>query len=296
VIQSLPIETFNGIEKIQTGEKLYDDLLKWEEYKCKDQELRVILRKIQSKDEWNSLMNEILADCKNNGNIPLLHIEVHGAKTDEVFTQGYVLGNGELIDIETIGCQLRAINIATKCNLFITLAVCKGMSLLLNMHVNMPMPFIGVVGSFYEIYETDIYVRYTEFYTELFKSFDIAKAYIALKNANPDMNADYRWILADELFYRNYQRYLDEQCTPQALKKRAEESSGLSQNPPRNRREKRDFAKRFMELESKNRTKYYKEAVNEFFLLNEFSDNEKRFNVPSNFNELKERCKHLGTV
>jgi hypothetical protein len=51
-----------------------------------------------------------------------------------------------------------------------------------------------------------------------------------------------------------------------------------------------------MELESKNRTKYYKEAVNEFFLLNEFSDNEKRFNVPSNFNELKERCKHLGTV
>lgn len=295
VIQSLPIELNScGEEKIQTGEQLYNDLLRWQE--LKHPILDVFLCKIQSRTEWNELMGNILEDCMNKGNIPVLHFEIHGAKTNEVFTPGFVLGNGDFIDIKSIGEQLRAINIATEFNLFVTLAVCKGMSLLLNMQESMPMPFIGAIGSFYEIEEGDLYLRYIEFYTSLFESFDIAKSYISLLHANPDMNSEYRYIPADELFIRNYQRYIDEQCTPEAIKRRATESEALVENPPTNRAEKRRFYKLFKKKEEQYRVRYYKEAVNQFFMLKEFPDNLIRFDVPMTIKEMKEKSKMLITV
>lgn len=295
VIQSLPIE-FDalGDEKIQTGEQLYNDLLRWQEEKYSS--LNVFLYKIQSMSEWNSLMDKILESCKNEGCIPILHLEIHGSKVQEVFTTGFVLGNGEHIDIKTIGEQLRQINIATQCNLFVTLAVCKGMSLLLNMNVEQPMPFVGAIGSFSEIYEKDLLLRYTEFYSELFNSFDIAKAYSALLKANSEMCAEYRYIPADELFIRNYQRYISEQCTPEAIKKRAAESEKLLTNPPRNRAERRKFQKVFSKQEEQKRSLYYKNAVNNYFLLSVFPDNKDRFDVPLTIDELMEKSKHLVTV
>lgn len=295
VIQSLPVELNRiGNEKEQTGEQLYNDVLRWQE--VKHPSLNVHLHKIQDRQDWNSLMDLILNDCQNNGAIPVLHFEIHGASTNDMFTNGFVLANGELIDIETIGCQLRAINIATRFNLFVTLAVCKGMSLLLNMHPEQPMPFIGAIGSFNEITESDLLLRYTEFYTEFFDSFDIAKAFIALMNANPNMKSDYRYIPADELFIRNYQRYIDEQCTSEAIRNRAKESEAILPKPLKNRAERRRFYKDFQKQEKHNRYRYYKEALGKFFQLDEFPENKERFDVPLTIEELRKRSKQLVIV
>lgn len=295
VIQSLPVEyDALGNEKKLTGEQLYDDLLRWQEYK--HELLTVHFEKVANKAEWDSLMSSILNDCLENGNIPLLHFEIHGASTKDVFSPGFVLSNHDLIDIETIGQQLRAINIATRFNLFVTLAVCKGMSLLLNMHFNMAMPFIGAIGSFYEIPEHDLLIRYTEFYTVLFDSFDVAKAYIALEKANPEIPVEYRYIPADELFIRNYQRYIDEQCTPNAIKKRAKDSETLAPFPLRNRADRRRFYKDFAKEERLHRYDNYKEAIETFFQLKDFPENVERFEVPTTIEQLKEKSKHLVTV
>lgn len=295
VIQSLPVE-YNelGEEKIQTGEQLYNDLLRWQE--IKHPQLSVFLRKIQTEWEWNDLMAAILNDCTVNGNIPVLHFEIHGKKTEEIFTKGFVLGNGQCIDIEVIGEQLRRINMATQCNLFVTLAVCKGMSLLLNMHESSPMPFIGAIGSFNEIEEEDLYLRYLDFYEELFYSFDIAKAYVALCKANPKIDSEYKYIPADELFIRNYQRYIDEQCTHEAIKERAVDSQSLLKSPPRNRAERRRFQRSFEKMEKQNRAQYYRNAVNDFFMLAEYPENKERFDVPMTICAMKEKSKYLVTV
>ena len=295
VIQSLPVEYDDlGNEKKQTGEQLYDDLLKWQVYKhCL---LTVHFEKISNRQEWDALMKAILQDCLDNGNIPLLHFEIHGAATKDVFTPGFVLADGTLVGIEDIGQQLRAINVATGFNLFITLAVCKGMSLLLNMHLNEAMPFIGAIGSFYELSEQDLLIRYMDFYTELFDSFDVAKAYIALSNANPSMPVEYRYIPADELFIRNYQQYIDEQCSPEAIKKRARDSEHLVSSQINNRADRRRFHKDFAKHEKLHRNYNYKAAIDHFFQLKTYPENVARFGIPTTIAELKEMSKRLLLV
>lgn len=295
VIQSLP-KRFDslGNEKIETGEELYNDLLRWKAYQ--HEHLEVYLKKINTHQEWKNLMKDIYEECLIEGTCPIIHLEIHGHKTQDVFTDSIVLSNGEAVSLAEIGNQLRQINIACRFNLFVTLAVCKGMSLLLNMHLEQPMPFIGAIGSFYEIKEKDLIIRYTDFYTTLFDTFDVIKSYQALVNANTGIKAEYKYIPADELFVRNYHRYLREKCIRQAMKERAIDSESLLRRKLVNRKERRSFQKTFWMVEKKFRDFYYRSAVKSFFMLDDMPENKERFEVPLTFEELRVRAEKLAFV
>lgn len=80
------------------------------------------------------------------------------------------------------------------------------------------------------------------------------------------MLAEHRYIPADELFYKNYQQYLNEQCTEAALRRRAKESIGeLSKQMPMNRHDRKMKEKEFIALERKSREKYFREHFASFF-------------------------------
>ena len=274
-----------------TGKELYDDLISRMPYI--HTKLKVEYYDIDTLAQWDVVMDDILGDCLQNHNIPIIHFEIHGESNGK----GLVIKNHELATLEHVGAQLRNINIATGCNLFITLGVCKGLYLLFNMIMNEPMPFIGAVGSFSNLKNDDIYIRFYDFYDTLFSSMDIGKAFTALQHANPDMPAEYRYIPADELFYKNYHLYLKEQCTKVALGRRAKESIGeLKKQKPMNRRERRMKEKEFIAMEKKSREKYFREHSSKFFMLSEYPDNKDRFNVPSTFKELKDRYDRLVTL
>ncbi|MGM9777925.1 MAG: hypothetical protein ACI3ZD_06280 [Prevotella sp.] len=159
------------------------------------------------------------------------------------------------------------------------------------------MPFIGAVGSFYDLMNDDIYIRFYDFYDRLFSTMNIGKAFVALQNANPDMPAEYRYIPADELFYKNYQQYLNEQCTEAALRRRAKESiEEYCREKPMNRQERRLKEKEFIAMEKTMRGKYFREHSAIFFMLSVYPDNKDRFNVPTTFKELKERFDRIVTL
>lgn len=278
-------------EERRTGKELYDDLITRMSYIHTN--LKVEYHDINSLVQWNGIMNDILNDCLQNQNIPILHFEIHGEKDG----RGLVTKNHELATLEHVGTQLRKINIVTGCNLFITLGVCKGMYLLFNMKMSEPMPFIGAVGSFKDLENDDIYIRFYDFYDRLFSTMDIGEAFAALQIANPDIPAEYRYIPADELFYKNYQTYLNEQCTEDSLKRRAKESVGeMKRQMPMNRQERRRKEKEFIEMEKKSRARYFREYSSIFFMLSDYPDNKDRFNVPSTFKELKDRYDKLVTL
>ena len=115
-------------------------------------ELKVEYRSIASKNEWDALMNEIAIDCERNGSLPILHLEIHGANTKE----GLVLENREYLAYESIRPQIVRINVASRCNLFITLAVCKGLLMTKLNRLTEPMPFCGLLGAYDTIMEDDI--------------------------------------------------------------------------------------------------------------------------------------------
>lgn len=223
--------------------------------------------------------------------MPILHFEIHGDNGGN----GLVTSCGQLVTIEHVGDQLRKINVETGCNLLITLGVCKGLYLLFNMLLSRPMPFIGAIGSFDILINNDIYLRYYEFYDSFFRTFDIGTAYVALQNANPDIPSSYRYIAADEVFYKNYQYYLDTQCTPKALMERAK--SEISQNfPGLNRNQKREKERQFIKEESRSLVRFFKEHASSFFMLDEYPENKDRFDVPSSFAELRKRYDNLVTI
>lgn len=253
--------------------------------------LDVRYKDINNIQEWDGLMDEILADCCSNGKTPILHLEIHGEERGK----GLVLKNKDFVPLEHVGHQFRQINVATGCNLFLTLGVCKGLYLLFNIHPNLPMPFIGAVGSFDNLNSYDIECRYFQFYDTFFNTLDIAKAYVALINENTGIDPKYRYIAADEIFYKCYQGYIKENCSEAEVKNRASESireAGIAINRNDRRKKEREYVK----LEKKTRKAYYMQAIYTFFDIKHFPDNLARFDVPLTFKALEEKCKHLTTI
>ena len=261
----------------KTGKLLYDDLIRRQEYIYEN--LKTEYRDINNKEDWNLLMQNVLNEC-SNGIIPLFHLEMHGNEN------GLGFKDGTFISREEVCKQFRKINIASGFNLFITLGVCNGLYLLFDMKMTEPMAFIGAIGSFDKLYDTDIEIRYTEFYDSFFKTFNVGTAYDALLKANSisNLKSKYRYIPADELFYVCYCKYLKNKCSETALKERAKESISGKVSDRRGRRIKE---REFIKTEKKNREKYYHSMVNKFFMTDKFPQNKQRFEIPNNFNELK---------
>ncbi|MGM9777926.1 MAG: hypothetical protein ACI3ZD_06285, partial [Prevotella sp.] len=107
-----------GINERHTGEDLYNDLIA--RMPIIHANLKVEYHDINTLSQWDDVMNDILGDCIHNNNIPIIHFEIHGESNG----RGLVIKNHELATLEHVGTQLRKINIATGCNLFITLGVC----------------------------------------------------------------------------------------------------------------------------------------------------------------------------
>lgn len=168
-----------------TGTNLHNDLLRFQSLKHPD--FKSILRNPKDKKEWNDLFAEIKKDCEEKGNTPIIHFEVHGNS----YKNGLVLTSKELITWEELYQSLAPINKILQNELFITMAVCHGSFFLMASYINRQTAFQGIVGSFDEISESDLLIRYDAFYSELFSSFNLNRAYEQLVASNPGMSNTY---------------------------------------------------------------------------------------------------------
>ena len=294
-MRNLKFNTLYIIESLRendtkTGLALYEDV-KLQEYI--HEHVHVEYFSLETAEEWDELMAAILTDCITKEIYPIIHLEIHGDEFGIQFT------NNECRSREVVGEQFRRINIATGCNLFLTLGVCKGLYVLFSTKIDKPMPFCGAVGSFEKMVAGDIQLRYAEFYETFFRTFDITQAYIQLMKTEtgaPIKYTQYRYIHLDEIFYKGYLNYIEEKCNAEVMPERALEAAVQNNLPLHNRAERRDFQRKFAKCEKSYRSKYYKDAANSFFMLTEYPDNKERFEVPSTYNELNIKCKNLITM
>lgn len=274
----------------KTGYALYEDL-KLQQYLHKD--VTVDYRSIQSKSEWDILMDEILTKCNTEEIYPILHLEIHGNE------QGIQFSNGETCTLEETGEQFRKINIATGCNLFLTMGVCKGLYVLLDAHLEKPMPFCGVIGSFEKLIAGDIQLRYAAFYESFFSTFNITEAYVQLMKTEtglPEQCSRYRYIHVDEIFYKTYLNYIKTACASDGMKQRALDAAEENDVEFASRQQKRKFQRDFEKEEKKSRNDYYLQASTTFFMLDKYPNNKERFNVPDSYEQLEQRCKQIATI
>ena len=272
------IESLQRGETPLTGTNLHNNLLSKKSTLHPDFES--VLKSPVTKDEWNQLFKEIEDDCRKNGNSPIIHFDVHG----EAEKKGLVLTSGELVTWEELYQNLVPINQAIKNELFITMAVCYGNFWLSSSFLNRPVAFRGIVGSFYELKVRDLVIRYEAFYLELFRSFDFNKAYDALINSNPDLPNDYRCYSAEEVFALTYMDYVRNECTEDALRKRADQAIDIS---CMNRQAKRKFERKFIKTEQRNRESYFKEYYRKFFMLDIYPELEDKIEFGNSIRQME---------
>lgn len=271
IIESLPVN-----EK-QTGTELYKDLIRWKVQKYP--ELKSDIFHPDDKKDWVRMIDKIRNECAVGSVVPVLHFEMHGNSN----LNGLVLKSGESVDWEELYHELVEINILTKNNLFITMAVCHGAYFKIAMHIDRPVPFYGLIGSFEEIYLCDFPIRYNDFYEEFLSSLNLNVAYKKLIEANPSMSTEYRFISAEETFQRVYKDYINNNCTEEALKERALQNMPLSKYP--SRREKRGAIREFKKKYEVTKNKFYREHCQTFFMLDKYPENRERFNIPDTLQE-----------
>lgn len=270
VIESLP----DGDEK--TGTQLYEDLLRWQQYKYKG--LKTVLLEPKDKLDWTITMENIHDDTVNKGVFPIIHFEIHGSTNKD----GLVLASGELVTWESMRAILIKINIASKMNLFVSLAVCHGAYLLTQYKLDQRAFCSGLLGSFDEIKVSDLKIRFTEFYQELFTTFDMNKAYQRLLNSNPGVEIDYKCISALEIFYRIYKNYIITQVNdPERVKQRAMDAAQANGRILETRQQKRSFQRDFAKQIHKTKNQYYVEHSTTFLMLDLFPEKKQDFNIPA---------------
>jgi hypothetical protein len=272
------IESLNG--KL-TGKELYDDLLKWQEDKFK--ELKVNYIPINSKTEFFEKIDEIKKECIIGHNSPILHFEMHGS------TLGLMLNSSEFVTWQELYNYLVAINYSIGNNLFLTLAICHGAHLMQIVRIDQPSPLYGFIGSFDEIKEYDLSIRYYAFYQEFFTSFKIEDALMQLHNSNPKLPSTYKFISAEETFLKVYSNYIKDNLSKEGIKKRKKQVIIDENLMFKNRKERRRFEKDFEKKIEKTKERYYKEHSSKFFMVDKFPNNQARFDIPNSLSQLQQR-------
>lgn len=227
---------------------------------------------------------ESLRDKAAEGQRPIIHFEIHGTEEKD----GLYIKNGDVVCWPEVLQRISDINYASGCNLLVSFAVCYGQYLAQFINAFKHMPFCFSLGSFEELYEDDLEVRFFAFYRELRTSFNLDKAYQALVDARKEMPSNYYPIKADELFAQVMKGYLENKCTRTALKLRAE--SEMDAAPEKfghlTKEQRRQFVKDFRKVERENHEIYYHESVENYFQLKEHPENRERFLIFNSTEEL----------
>lgn len=274
VVESLPAH------EEKTGTQLHNDLLQWQKFRFEG--FQSVLLEPKNKQEWEKYMVRILEDTANKGVLPIIHFEIHGSTNKD----GLVLASGELVSWEEMGNILTRINIASRMNLFVSLAVCHGAYLLTQYHLDHRAFCYGVLGSFDVLKVNDLKIRFNEFYEELFTSFDINKAYQRLLNANSEVQVDYECISALEIFYRNYRNYILTQVNnPERVKERALEAAEQSGHILLTRQQRRAHQRAFSKKLHQKKNEFYVEHSTKFLMTDLFPERKEDLKLPGSLDE-----------
>ncbi|OQP65568.1 hypothetical protein [Niastella populi] len=211
------IESLNNYE-LQTGEVLYNDILRYMPYKIEIIKCRLF--KVNSKVELVNTFNELKEDFHSHGTHPFLHFEIHGAK------EGLVLNSGELIKWREIASLLRELNIMTGNNIMVSLATCYGAYIYGSILPSLPAPFFAFIGPWNTVTSDEIMVSFTRFFEFIFaaeslKDIDLDLAAEKLNEEN-DVTEKFGFHLSEAVFDRVVNQIEEKLKDPNEFKKRVE--------------------------------------------------------------------------
>lgn len=271
---SFEFNTVYVIESLEnerkTGKELFDDFIRYQEYQV-NSFVSPKLFQPNTKADLEICFNQIKADLNSKQIFPILHFEMHGSEEKN----GLILASGEIISWQELCVHLLEINIKSKFNLFLTLAVCHGGYLMEALLPWKAAPFYGFVGSFETLGNNDLLICYLEFYQELLCSLDLNKAFQKLKDTETSMPKDYKIFLIEEIFKNVYDKYILN-LSSERIKERSEDAVKTT-SIANTRKKKREFKRKFSTSLKKTKYSYFERDKATFFMYETFPQNKSRF-------------------
>ncbi len=275
ILESLPENEW------KTFNFLRDDIEAVSVFHDRDVSIDTVSAKTE-KDFWGELekLKNIVVE---SGDYPILHIECHGSEDKK----GLVLSDNTFISWEELKPLFTEINIATKCNFFITLAICNGAYL---GEIILPMdraPCWGVLGPTEESESGHLLASYTAFYKELLTSLDGNKALSKL-NSSAENKVRYSIITAEWLFRSAFKNYLSKHATNTEYWRRAKKARQELQNNDTKSPSTQDIVQMYKISEKPT----FYEYLERFFMADIYPENKNRFYVT--YEEIIKEVKELS--
>lgn len=203
----------NGIyvlESVQPGDKKTGTALaQWLKLRCLQSAMYVNHITLNSRKGLIKQLNAIRNEAQQKGLVPIIHFELHGN------SEGVQVGK-DMVLWENLLNLLRTINAACQHNLFVSFAACRSFHIYPSIDIFRPAPFFGIVGCFNEVSTGNVEVGFQSFFEELFNSYDIGKALVALNQSVDDPQEQFSSELAQSMFEAVWLMMQDEWDDPQS--------------------------------------------------------------------------------
>lgn len=260
VLESLP-----GHHR-KTGKVLYDRVLK--PHADAHPNLIVHYNPISGREHLLKAFEVIEGQMIDKGHRPIIHIEAHGDQEEMLLADGSTISWAEIREI------LTRLNIKTRFNLLLVMAMCEGWWLSQVLIPFQPAPVWGVLGPTKPVLDSELLRVMTVFYTQLFSNSDVLPA---LEEANQHLPIeDWTYLLtpAEMLFCMAFRRYMED-ATAENLQARENEivaafTRGKGNFDVRAAMEARVYAHDM--LQNKHR-EFFEYCRRRYFLLDDLPEN-----------------------
>lgn len=235
-----------GVGDMQTAKRLYEDMqhvMDTNSQYCK-------YFKVGSPTELLRALDRIKQDCEG-GIKPILHFEIHGDSDVGLnFSQGE-----ETLKWDLFVEALRSINIATKNNTGVVMAVCYGLHAIQNVSILKPSPFFFLIGSETILDAGEIEKELREFYNKIFHQ-------DSLSVAMESMSEKFKQFHSEKYFMIAISKYFRKQCMGKGKSARIENllTTAIKENKIQNNRHSRKLLRK----NAKNFTKPNKKDFDRF--------------------------------
>lgn len=267
--------------ELQTGTELEKRINSWAP--AKGVVCQAVTFQVHTIQDWEIAWNAIYTSIEKMGNIPIIHLEMHGNKT----AVGIDKGKNGVIPLMDVFEKVQRANILAQNNVFLSLAVCMGLNVIRSLKVYEPMPFCGVLGSLETLNNDELLENYTIFYKAFLATLNLDKAKQIMEGAGIDATK-YELYKPEQIFMNAYLGYLegyktDEQILNKAID--AAQGAGIAfDNDESQERFVRDYRVSLLLTEGQE----YKKAVDTFFMFDRYPTINSRFVVPHTIQAFKQ--------
>lgn len=177
--------------------------------------LRFRYFKIETEQDLEDCLTELIFESQSDGLIPWLHLEGHGLEDKS----GFMTAKKIPVAWTKFNELITPLNISTQLNLVLVLASCYGAYYIQSLGPSVRSPILALIGPVFRINAGDVVRDFKSFYINILENFSLGKAAKAIARVNDEPL--YYATNAEELFMEAWRGYRENYCSNKALKRRA---------------------------------------------------------------------------